>query len=504
MTRLATTAAILGMIASGLVLGLAGCSSDHSGLGLPNLDAQAPRRDAAAGSDGAGGAGRDAPIAGSGGSGGVVESGGVTVMGGSSQAEAGAGGSTPSGGAIGGFAQGGTGGSTPKGGTTTGGATQAGGSAQQGGTTAAGGVGGTAGVMVSGGTRSGGTTAASGGTPAGGTTAASGGTRTGGTAGSGGSTPAGGGASGGMLTGGTTGTGGTSGRICGAGLKSCLANEFCEMPTGLCNSSSATGTCVATPGACGDVYQPVCGCDGTTYTNDCERQVAHVSRKSYGACAAPDGGAGGSTGTGGNGGSTAIGGKTATGGMSTGGGGAGGVGGSSGGHPECVTASDCQLFSDCCNCVPIPVGTSMVSCMIACIQSSCAQRGLAASDVACIAGRCTFGRACKPAAGVCPVETPVPQCPAGQAPLFVGSCPSGGCAKVEDCAEVSSCDACTGTAAAPTGLLCATFQTLPPSYHCVSTPPACGTSPTCACMGICSGGLSCITQNSLTCQCPEC
>jgi len=498
--RLATTPAILGLAVSGLILGIAGCNSDHSGLGLPNLDAQAPGRDAAAGRGGAGGAGRDAPIAG-GGSGGVVESGGVTVMGGSSQAEAGSGGSTPSGGAIGGFTAGGTGGSTPKGGITAGGATQAGGS---GGTTVAGGAGGTAGVIVSGGTRTGGVTSASGGTLAGG--AASGGTRTGGTAGSGGSTPAGGGASGGMLTGGATGTGGTSSRMCGAGLKSCMTNEFCEMPTGLCDSSSATGTCLATPGACGDVYQPVCGCDGMTYTNDCERQVAHVSRKSYGACAAPDAGAGGS---GGSGGSTAIGGRTATGGMSTGGTGAGGVGGSSGGHPECVTASDCQLFSDCCNCVPIPKGsTSTPSCTIAgCFASACASRQIQASEVACVAGRCTFSRACKPAAGICPVTTLTPQCPAGQAPLFVGSCPSGGCAKVEDCSEVSSCDVCNaGTSAAPTGLLCATFQTLPPSYHCVSTPAACGTSPTCACMGICSGDMSCITPDSttLTCQCPNC
>ena len=481
--RLATTPAILGLAVGGLILGIAGCSSDHSGLGLPNLDAQAPRLDAPSGHGGAGGTSHDAPAAGSGGSGGVVESGGVTVMGGSSQAEAGAGGSTPSGGAIGGFTTSGTGGSTPKGGTTgTGGATQAGGS---GGTTAAGGAGGTAGVIVSGGTRTGGTTSASGTPRTGGTTGASGGGPTGGSAGSGGTPRTGGapGSGGSTPSGGTTGTGGTSGRICGVGLKSCLTNEFCEMPTGLCDSSSATGTCVATPGACGDVYQPVCGCNGVTYSNDCERQVAHVSRRSYGSC--PDAGAGGSAGTGGTGG-------------------AGGVGGSSGGHPECVTASDCQLFSDCCNCVPIPVGTTMVSCMIACIQSSCAARGIQASDVACIAGRCTFSRACKPAAGICPSTTLTPQCPAGQAPLFVGSCPSGGCAKVEDCSEVSSCDACTGTSAGPTGLLCATFQTLPPSYHCVSTPPACGTSPTCACMGICSGDLSCITQNSLTCQCPNC
>jgi hypothetical protein len=499
MTRLATTAAILRILVFGMVAAgsLPGCTSDHSGLGLPNLDAQAPRRDAPASNGGVGGAGHDAPAAGSGGSGGVSESGGITVVGGSSQNEGGAGGSIPSGGAVGGFAASGTGGSTPKGGTTgAGGATQAGGS---GGTTVAGGAGGTAGVIVSGGTRTGGTTSASGTPRTGGTTGASGGGPTGGAAGSGGTTRTGGatGSGGSTPIGGTTGTGGTGGRICGAGLKSCMTNEFCEMPTGLCDSPNATGTCVATPGMCGDIYQPVCGCDGTTYPNDCERQVAHAKKRSDGSC--PDAGVGGS---GGSGGSTASGGRTGTGGT----GGTGGVGGSFGGHPECVTADDCQLFSDCCNCLPIPVGTSMPSCLIACIQSNCAARGLKASDVACIAGRCTFSRACKPAAGICPVMTPTPQCPAGQAPLFVGNCPSGGCAKVEDCSEVSSCDACTGTTAAPTGLLCATFQTLPPSYHCVTTPQACVGNATCSCMGICSGGLSCIAPDSttLTCQCPNC
>lgn len=239
---------------------------------------------------------------------------------------------------------------------------------------------------------------------------------------------------------------------------------------------------MATPGMCGDIYQPVCGCDGMTYPNDCERQIARVSKRSDGSC--PDAGAGGSTGTGGTGGT-------------------GGAGGSSGGHPECVTDKDCQLFSDCCSCEPIPVGTVMPSCMIMCIQSNCAARGLKASDVACIAGGCAFNRTCKPPVGICPIAVPTPVCPLGQAPLVVGNCYSGGCAKVEDCADVASCDVCrSGSTAAPTGIPCATFETIPPSYHCVTTPQACGTNPTCACMGICSGGLSCVTPDSttLTCQ----
>jgi len=239
--------------------------------------------------------------------------------------------------------------------------------------------------------------------------------------------------------------------------------------------------------------QQVCGCDGKTYFNDCYRQLAGVSKRSDGACV--DAGVGGSTGTGGS----ATGGSGATGGIagttST-----GGVGGSSGGHPECVTSDDCQLFSDCCNCLPIAKGTIVPSCMLACIQSNCAKNGLAASDVACVAGRCAWSRSCNPAQVTC--SAPAPVClVAGRLPLIVNGCYAGGCAKVEDCSEVASCSVCTAA-----GLSCATFETVPPSYHCVSTPQGCSTNPTCACMEICSGDMSCVEPDSikLTCQCPNC
>ncbi len=521
MTRLATTPAILGMIASSMVaLGLpAGCSSNQSGLSLARVDGHAPDLDAPAGHGGGTGAGGAVNTGGVTGSGGVTAAGGFATTGGT----AGAGGATRAGGATGSGGATRTGGMQDGGATGTGGATGSGGTTGTGGSVRTGGNAGTGGGVQTGGAtgsggvrQTGGTTATGGATATGGKTGTGGATQTGGATGAGGGTGTGGsvrtggttGTGGATQTGGTTGSGGTggTGKICGglAGYP-CAAGEFCETSPGEC-CCDFFGTCAARPQVCPELFLPVCGCDGKTYGNDCLRQVAGVSKNFDGACPSKDAGAGGTTGTGG---ATATGGRPATGGTTTGGTGGtstGGAGGSSGGYPECMTDNDCQLFSDCCSCLPVPVGTAMPRCGAMCIQSSCAARQIQDSEVACIAGRCTFSRACKPAGGICPIATPTPLCSAGQAPLFVGNCPAGGCAKVEDCSEVSSCDACAATSAAPTGLLCATFQTLPFSYHCVSTPPQCAANPTCACMGICSGGLSCVAPNSttLTCQCPEC
>ena len=73
--------------------------------------------------------------------------------------------------------------------------------------------------------------------------------------------------------------------VCGGiqGLP-CDDGQFCELEPGSCQSADLQGVCVQIPDFCAQVYEPVCGCDGKTYGNDCMRQAAAVQKDHDGEC----------------------------------------------------------------------------------------------------------------------------------------------------------------------------------------------------------------------------
>jgi hypothetical protein len=64
----------------------------------------------------------------------------------------------------------------------------------------------------------------------------------------------------------------------------CPEGQFCEFPPGMCNAADLGGRCVEVADACPELYAPVCGCDGKTYGNDCERRAAKVQKAHDGPC----------------------------------------------------------------------------------------------------------------------------------------------------------------------------------------------------------------------------
>jgi hypothetical protein len=65
----------------------------------------------------------------------------------------------------------------------------------------------------------------------------------------------------------------------------CGKGQFCELPDGLCFAENLTGSCRSRPEICTMHWDPVCGCDGRTYSNDCQRQSAGVQKNHHGECA---------------------------------------------------------------------------------------------------------------------------------------------------------------------------------------------------------------------------
>ncbi|HEX9621132.1 MAG TPA: hypothetical protein VF989_13405 [Polyangiaceae bacterium] len=182
--------------------------------------------------------------------------------------------------------------------------------------------------------------------------------------------------------------------------------------------------------------------------------------------------------------------------------GTGGGAGSGGKAPvlkgTCSSPEDCMLADSCCECLAATTDAEIPFCDLVCVTGQCTGRQVTPDDVACIAGRCVINRSCDTRTVTC--SDPPPSCAAGSAPEVIEGCFSGRCTPVAQCAGVSSCDAC-----AEAGLECATMEAFAPSsYHCVSVPEECGTSPTCECMQICNSPFACGVGTELTCPCPAC
>jgi hypothetical protein len=78
---------------------------------------------------------------------------------------------------------------------------------------------------------------------------------------------------------------GECGETCGPdGYPPCATSEFCEYPTSSCGDWGE-GECIEAPTTpCPELWDPQCGCDGTTYANTCYRQQARVSLDHRGEC----------------------------------------------------------------------------------------------------------------------------------------------------------------------------------------------------------------------------
>jgi hypothetical protein len=80
---------------------------------------------------------------------------------------------------------------------------------------------------------------------------------------------------------------GECGQTCG-GFTGATCDDpgtFCDYPPDMgCGFTDGSGVCRQIPDACTDDVNPVCGCDGETYSNACQAAASGVSVAAQGAC----------------------------------------------------------------------------------------------------------------------------------------------------------------------------------------------------------------------------
>lgn len=76
------------------------------------------------------------------------------------------------------------------------------------------------------------------------------------------------------------------GQTCGGRLGIfCDRGLFCDLPDGSCGGRDTEGICTRIPRFCVQrTGRRVCGCDGQTYMNNCQRQRAIVLKQHDGRC----------------------------------------------------------------------------------------------------------------------------------------------------------------------------------------------------------------------------